>query len=106
MFRAVFPSIIRSSRLLHTATGICQADTATCLLAGKSSNSFPLASRQQYLFDIYLLLWMLKKLQVARRGLYSTAALCIADCALASNDVVPSFISRGGTITSGAGALY
>jgi len=30
-----------------TATGICQTDTATCLLA----------SRYQYLFDIYLLLY-------------------------------------------------
>jgi len=36
-FRTVFPSIIRS---LHTATGICQTDTAVCLLA----------SRHQYLF--------------------------------------------------------
>ena len=32
-------------RTLHTATGICQTDTALCLLA----------SRQQYLFDIRLL---------------------------------------------------
>jgi hypothetical protein len=48
----------------------------------------------------------LKKLKVARRGLYSTAALYIADCALAPNDVVPSFISRGATTPSGAGALY
>jgi len=40
MFRTVFPSITSSSRL-HTATGICQTDTAVCLLA----------SRQQYLFD-------------------------------------------------------
>jgi hypothetical protein len=30
-----------------------------------------------------------KKLKVARRGLYSTVALCTADCALAPN-VVPS----------------
>jgi hypothetical protein len=45
------------------------------------------------------------KLKVARGGLYSTAALCIADCALAP-DVVPSFISRGATTPSGAGALY
>jgi hypothetical protein len=48
---------------------------------------------------------MKKKLNVASRGLYSTAALCIADCALAPN-VVPSFISRGATTTSGAGDLY
>jgi hypothetical protein len=47
-----------------------------------------------------------KKLKAARRGLYSTAALCIADCALAPDDVVPSFISRGATTPSGAGALY
>jgi hypothetical protein len=46
-----------------------------------------------------------KELKVARRGLYSTAALYIADCALAPN-VVPSFISRGATTPSGAGALY
>jgi hypothetical protein len=46
------------------------------------------------------------KLKVARRGLYSTAALYIADCAVAPNDVVPSFIFRGATTPSGAGALY
>jgi hypothetical protein len=45
------------------------------------------------------------KLKVTRRGLYSTAALYITDCALAP-DVVPSFISRGATTPSGAGALY
>jgi hypothetical protein len=44
------------------------------------------------------------KLKVARRGLYSTAALCIADSALAPNGV-PSFISRGATAPSGVGAL-
>jgi hypothetical protein len=38
--------------------------------------------------------------------LYSTAALCIADCTLAPNDVVPSFISRSATTPSGAEALY
>jgi hypothetical protein len=43
--------------------------------------------------------------KVARRGLYSTAALCIADCAFAPY-VVPSFISREATTPSGAGALY
>jgi hypothetical protein len=48
----------------------------------------------------------LKKLKVARRGLYSTAALYIADCALAPNDALPSFISRGATTPSGAEALY
>jgi len=48
MFRTVFPSIIRSSRLYITATGIFQTDTVEYLLA----------SRQQYLFDIYLLLYV------------------------------------------------
>jgi hypothetical protein len=43
--------------------------------------------------------------KITRRGLYSAAALYIADCALAL-DVVPSFISRGATTPSGAGALY
>jgi hypothetical protein len=47
-----------------------------------------------------------RKENVARRGLYSTAALYIADCALAPNDVVSSFISRGATTPSGAGAPY
>jgi len=50
MFRTVFPSIIRSWKTVHTATGIRQTDTADCLLAGS-----PLASSQQYLFDICLL---------------------------------------------------
>jgi hypothetical protein len=53
----------------------------------------------------YLKTYVKKKLKVARRGLYSTAALYIADCALAPN-VVPSFISRGATIPSDVGALY
>ena len=35
-------------KTVHTATGICQTDTAVCLLT----------SRQQYLFDIYLLLYV------------------------------------------------
>jgi len=39
MFRTVLPSIIRSLKTVHTATGICQRDTADCLLA----------SSQQYL---------------------------------------------------------
>jgi hypothetical protein len=46
------------------------------------------------------------KKKVSSRGLYSTAALAIADCALAPNYVVPSFISRGATTPSGAGAFY
>jgi hypothetical protein len=44
-------------------------------------------------------------LKVTRRGFNSSAALYIADCALAPN-VVPSFISRGATTPSVAGALY
>ena len=39
-------------KTVHTATGVCQTDTAVCLLAGT------LASRQQYLFDICLLLYV------------------------------------------------
>jgi len=35
-------------KTVHTATGICQTDTAVCLLA----------SRQQYLFDKWLLLYV------------------------------------------------
>jgi len=33
MFRTVFPSIIRSSKTVHTATGICQTETADCMQA-------------------------------------------------------------------------
>ena len=50
---------------VHAATGICQTDTAVCLLAGTRWNqdgtgsiSYPLASRQQYLFDKCLLLYV------------------------------------------------
>jgi len=35
-------------KTVHTATGICQTDTAVCVLA----------SRQQYLFDKFLLLYI------------------------------------------------
>ena len=49
MFRTVFLSIIRSSRLYIQQQGICQTDTAVCLLAG---------SRQQYLTDKCLLLYV------------------------------------------------
>ena len=38
-------------KTVHTATGMCQTDTAVCLLAGTISTSYPLASREQYLFD-------------------------------------------------------
>jgi len=48
MFRTVFPSIIRSSRLYIQQQVYVKKDTATCLLA----------SRLQYLFDIYLLLYV------------------------------------------------
>ena len=57
MVWTVFLSIIRSSKTVHTASGICQTDSADCLLAGTRWNiSFPLASSQQNLFDIYLML--------------------------------------------------
>jgi hypothetical protein len=46
------------------------------------------------------------KVKGRKAGLYSTAALSIADCALAPNDVVHSFISRGATTPSGVVALY
>jgi len=39
-------------KTVHTATSICQTDTAVCLLVGT------LASRQQYLSDICLLLYV------------------------------------------------
>ena len=50
-------------KTVHTASGICQTDTATCLVAGTRWNStefisFPLASRQQYLSDIYLTVYV------------------------------------------------
>jgi hypothetical protein len=48
---------------------------------------------------------LFKSKKVARWGSYSTAALCIAECALAPN-VLPSSISRGTTTPSGAGTLY
>jgi len=54
MFRTVFPSIIRSLKTVHTASGICQTDSADYLLVGTrwncSSISVPLASSQQNLF--------------------------------------------------------
>ena len=56
MFRTVFLSIIRSSRL-YIQQQACQTDTAYRLLAGTSWNiiSFLLASSRQYLFVIRLL---------------------------------------------------
>ena len=55
MFQTVFLSIVRSSRP-HTATGICQ--TYCSLPASGYEVELPLASRQQYLFDICLLLYV------------------------------------------------
>ena len=50
----------QESKTVHTGTGVCQTDSADCLLAGTrwncSSTSFPLGSSQQNLFDIYLML--------------------------------------------------
>jgi len=47
----------QESKTVHTASGICQTDSADCLLAGTRWNiSFLLASSQQNLFDIYLML--------------------------------------------------
>jgi hypothetical protein len=48
----------QESKTVHTASGICQTDAADCLLAKTSSISFPLASSQQNLFDIYLMLYV------------------------------------------------
>ena len=52
----------QESKTLPTASGICQTDSADCLLAGTrwncSSSSFPLASSQQNLYDIYLMLYV------------------------------------------------
>ena len=54
MFRTVFPSIIRSSRLyIQQQAYVKQIPLSNC-----SSISFPLASRQQYLFDICLFLYV------------------------------------------------
>jgi hypothetical protein len=45
--------------IVHTASGVCQTGSGDCLLAGKRcSISFPLASSQQNLFDIYLMLYV------------------------------------------------
>jgi len=49
----------QESKTVLTASGICQTDSADCLLAGTiCSISFPLASSQQNLFDIYLMLYV------------------------------------------------
>ena len=39
---------LQEFKTVHTATGICQTDSVACLLA----------SRQRYLFDMYLLLYV------------------------------------------------
>jgi hypothetical protein len=47
----------QESETVHTASDICQTDSADCLLAGtRCSISFRLASSQQNLFDIYPML--------------------------------------------------
>jgi len=48
----------QESKIVHTASGICQTDCTDCLLAGTSSISFLLAGSQQNLFDIYLILYV------------------------------------------------
>jgi hypothetical protein len=52
----------QESKTVHTASGICQTNSADWLLAGTrwncSSISFPLASSQQNLFDIHLTLYV------------------------------------------------
>jgi hypothetical protein len=49
----------REFKTAQRATGICQTGTAVCLLAGTRWNSsYPLASGQQYLFDISLLVYV------------------------------------------------
>ena len=49
----------QESKTVHTAPGVCQTDSADCLLAEtRCSISFPLASSQQNMFDIYLMLYV------------------------------------------------
>ena len=46
-------------KTVHTSSGICQTDSVDCLLAGTRWNiSFPLASSQQNLFVIYLMMYV------------------------------------------------
>jgi hypothetical protein len=68
--------------------------------------SFTVCQEVVELLQHFLSALLRKVLKVARRGLYSTAALYIADCALAPYDVVPFFISRGATTPRGEEALY
>jgi len=47
------------SKTVHTASGVCHTDSADCLLAGtRCSISFLLASSQQNLFGIHLMLYV------------------------------------------------
>ena len=49
----------QESKTVHTASGVCQTDSADCLLAGtRCSISFPPASSEQDLFEIYLMLYV------------------------------------------------
>jgi hypothetical protein len=52
----------QESKTVHTAWTVCHTHSADCLLAGKERNcssiSYPLASRQRNLYDIYLLLYV------------------------------------------------
>ena len=49
----------QESKAVHAASGICQTDSADCLLAGTRWNiSLPLANSQQNLFDIHLMLYV------------------------------------------------
>ena len=49
----------QESKTVHIASGVCQTDSADCFLAGpRCSISFPLASNQQNLFDIHLMLYV------------------------------------------------
>jgi hypothetical protein len=49
----------QESRTVRTSSGICQTHSADCFLAGMRWNiSFPLASSQQNLFDMYLMLYV------------------------------------------------
>jgi hypothetical protein len=46
MFRTVFPSVIRSFKTVHTATGVGKTGTAACLLAGTRWNSLHLVHQK------------------------------------------------------------
>jgi len=59
MFRTVFPSIIRSLRLyIQHQVHVKQILLASGNEMELSSISFPLASSQQNLFDMYLMLYV------------------------------------------------